>query len=233
MKKLIQLTLISAALAVFTVSAADNVLTDAEKNSGWKLLFDGTSLDQFQSLAKPEIGAGWTAADGTLSIGKASRGGDIITKEKFTNFEFAFEFRVTKGANSGVKYNVDPKRGSSGLGYEFQVLDDDNHPDAKLGRGCRTVGSLYDVLPAPKDKKVMPVGEWNSARIVATATHVEHWLNGTKTIEYDRGSDALKAAVALSKFAKTAGFAEWNSGHILLQDHNDAVSYRNLKIRPL
>ena len=217
-------------------AAEPNTLTAQEQKAGWVLLFDGKSLDGWQGLAKPEIGAGWTVADGTLTIGKATKAGDIITKKKFANFEFCFEFRLTTGANSGVKYLIDPKRaqGGHGVGCEFQVLDDDNHPDAKLGHdGNRKAGSLYDVIPAAKDKPVRPIGEWNSGRIVFRGAHVEHWLNGAKVVEYERGSEAFRAAVAQSKFSKIAGFGEWPDGYLLLQDHNDVVSYRNLKIREL
>lgn len=236
MKNMIRLLCVMTGFAACAAFAGDNELTDAEKAAGWKLLFDGKSLEGFRALNKPEIGPGWKVVDGTLTLGKASKGGDIATKEKFSNFELTFEFRLTKGANSGVKYNIqDNGQGGVGsVGYEFQVLDDENHPDAKLGHDqSRTVGSLYDVIPAAKDKKVNAIGEWNTGRIVATATHVEHWLNGMKVVEYGRNSDALKAEIAKSKFAKTAGFAERSSGYILLQDHGDEVSYRNLKIKPL
>lgn len=225
-------------VAVFVACAAgaaeSNTLTEKETKDGWKLLFDGRSLDAWKGLAKAEIGAGWKAADGALSIGKATKAGDIVTKDRFGDFELAFEFRLTKGANSGVKYFIDPPRaqGGHGIGCEFQVLDDDTHPDAKLGLdGNRTAGSLYDILPAAKDKKVHPIGEWNSARIVVRGARVEHWLNGHKVVAYERGSEAFRAAVARSKFSKIPGFGEWPDGHLLLQDHNDEVSYRNLKIR--
>jgi hypothetical protein len=226
-----------AVLAACVAGAAEfNTLTSLEIADGWKLLFDGKTLDAWKGLAKPEIGAGWKAVDGTLTIGKAAKAGDIITKDRFADFELCFEFRLTKGANSGLKYFIDPSRaqGGHGVGCEFQVLDDDNHPDAKLGRdGNRTVGSLYDILPAAKDKKVNPIGEWNAARIVVKGKHVEHWLNGAKVVDYERGSDAFRAEVAKSKFSKIAGFGEWPDGHLLLQDHNDEVAYRNLKIRAL
>lgn len=220
--------------AAMTAMAADNELTDSEKADGWKLLFDGKSLDQWQGLAKPEIGAGWQVKDGTITITKSAKAGDIITKDQFSNFELAFEFRLSKGANSGLKYLVNRKlaSGGHGVGYEFQVLDDANHPDAKLGQnGSRTVASLYDILPASKDKKVNPPGEWNAARLIVKGNHVEHWLNGAKVLEYERGSEAYRAALKGSKFTKIAGFGENQEGHILLQDHNDEVSFRNFKIK--
>lgn len=234
MKHVIRWLGMAMVVAAMTATAADNTLTDAEKADGWKLLFDGTSLDPWQGLNRPEIGKGWQAVDGTLTITKNAKVGDLITKERFASFEFSFEFRLTKGANSGVKYFVDPARsqGGHGIGCEFQVLDDENHPDAKLGKnGSRTIGSLYDVLPAAKDKKVNPPGEWNTGRIVVKGNQVEHWLNGQKVVEYERGSDTFRAAVKESKFSKIQAFGEWKDGHILLQDHNDEVAYRNLKIK--
>ncbi len=227
---ILSLTLASTALA------AENTLTDQETVAGWKLLFDGKTTAGWRALASTEFPKqGIKVADGTLTVEKGGKAGDIITVESFKNFDLTFDFKVTPGANSGVKYFVTPgtKPGDKhGLGCEYQVLDDDLHPDAKLGHdGNRKTASLYDVLPAPADKKLKAVGEWNSGRILVNGQHVEHWLNGAKTVEYDRGSDAFKAAVAKSKFAKQKGFGLATEGHILLQDHNDEVSYRNLKIK--
>ncbi len=229
---LLSLTLASAALA------AENTLTDQESANGWQLLFDGKSSAGWRALGSPEFPkAGWQVADGTLAIGKSTKAGDIITTKSYKNFELVFEFKLTEGANGGVKYFVQPgakPTDKHGLGCEFQVLDDDKHPDAKLGRdGNRKTASLYDVIPAPANKKLKPVGEWNQGRIVVSGKHVEHWLNGEKTVEYDRGTEAFAALIAKSKFAKNKGFGEAPEGHILLQDHNDEVSFRNLKLKPL
>jgi hypothetical protein len=179
--------------------------------------------------------------DGTLSVlsqkESPARGGDIVTTEIYGNFELKLEFRLTPGANSGIKYRVDPafsKKMKGAMATEYQILDDERHPDAKLGRtGTRTVGGLYDVIAPAADKLVKPVGEWNEARIVANGKHVEHWLNGRKTVEYDQDSPAFREAIAKSKFSKHAEFGTWSAGHILLQDHNDHVSYRNIKLRAL
>ncbi len=230
--------IVPLAVAMSTIAAAaePNTLSGAEKAEGWQLLFDGQSLEHWQGLAKPEIGSGWVVRDGAIVIRPKSRAGDIITRRTYRNFDFRFEFRVSPGANSGVKYFVDPGRaqGGHGIGCEYQVLDDARHPDAKLrADGSRTVASLYDVLPAAPDKPVRPPGEWNEGRIVVRGPRVEHWLNGVKVLAYERGSPAYRAAVANSKFAKIEGFGEWPEGHLLLQDHNDEVAYRNLKIRPL
>jgi hypothetical protein len=228
-------------------SAQDNVLTPAEKKAGWKLLFDGKSSAGWRGAYKSAFpDSGWIVKDGTLNVlssgGRESRhGGDIVTEDEYENFELTAEFKLTEGANSGIKYFVvehQPKPAGSAFGLEFQVLDDDRHPDAKMGKnGNRTVGSLYDLIPA-KNKTVKPIGEWNQARIVVKGKHVEHWLNGKKVVEYERGSDEFRKLVAGSKYAadeynRRGRFGEAPKGHILLQDHGDAVSYKNIKIRVL
>ena len=194
---------------------------------------------------------GWTIQDGVLTVhenkgGESAGGGDIITRKRYNNFELTADFRLTPGANSGIKIFVQPKISpvdkqtgkatavGSAIGMEFQVLDDELHPDAKLGRdGDRTIGSLYDLMPAPKDKKVLPVGEWNHARILSHGQHVEFWLNGQKTVEFERGSPEFRQHVAESKFKDIPEFGEWADGHILLQEHGNEVSFRNVKIREL
>lgn len=194
---------------------------------------------------------GWTLDEGVLTVrksgGEESRGGgDIITRKRYANFELKFEFRLTTGANSGVKFFVQPDLApidkvtgkpvpiGSAIGPEFQILDDAVHPDAKAGRdGNRTVGSLYDLIPAPAGKVVKPVGEWNAGRIVARGSRVEFWLNGVKTVEFDRNSPAFRDLVSQSKYKAIPDFAAWSDGHILLQDHGDEVSFRELWIRTL
>lgn len=224
-----------------------NTLTDEEKNNGWKLLFDGKTTTGWRGAYKetfPE--KGWVVEDGNLTIiasdgSESASYGDIVTTGEYGNFELSFEFKLTEGANSGVKYFVvehQPKPKGSAFGLEYQVLDDDKHPDAKMGsNGNRTVGSLYDLIPA-KDKQINPVGEWNHGRIVVQGNHVEHWLNGKKVLEYERGSAAFRDLVAKSKYAapeynNNGRFGEAPKGHILLQDHGNKVSYRNIKIREL
>jgi hypothetical protein len=233
-------------------AAADpplNTLTEQEKRDGWRLLWDGKTTSGWRSPRSDAFPAkGWELKDGALTVldsggGEAIGGGDIITLDRYSNFEFVADFKLTPGANSGIKYfvqpNLDPVTGAgakanagSAIGCEFQILDDERHPDAKLGRnGNRTVGSLYDLLPAATSKKPKTIGEWNTARILVQGKHVEHWLNGEKILEYDRGSPAFREAVALSKFKNIPGFGEWADGHILLQEHGNRVSYRNVKIR--
>jgi hypothetical protein len=179
--------------------------------------------------------------DGVLSVvetgGAESRaGGDIVTEGTYPAFDLKVEFRLTPGANSGIKYYVDTelnKAEGSAIGLEFQLLDDAAHPDAKAGRdGNRTLASLYDLIPAA-GRKTKPIGEWNEARILSTGRHVEHWLNGGKVLEYERGSEEYRKLVAASKYKVWPAFGEKPSGNILLQDHGNRVDFRNVKIKAL
>jgi len=202
-------------------------------DDGFKPLFDGKTSAGWRSIKDSDFPSdGWEIKDGVLTV-LGKKGGDIITAKKYANFDLRFEFKLTPGANSGVKYFIEPEKNKS-VGCEFQVLDDDKHPDAKLGiNGNRTVGSLYDLIPARADKKVEPIGEWNEGRIVVNGNHVEHWLNGGKVVEYDRTSPEFKAHIEASKFKKMDGYAQQKEGHILLQDHNNVVSFRNIRIKEL
>ena len=228
-----------------SANAQDNQLSAKEKKEGWKLLFDGKTTTDWKGAFLDSFPAkGWKVADGQLIVepsggSESTNGGDIVTRDTYSNFELTVDFKITEGANSGIKYFVDPAQPApanpkSAIGLEFQVLDDERHPDAKLGKnGNRTIGSLYDLIPARKDKKVRPIGQWNTARIVSKGNHVEHWLNGVKVLEYERGSAAFKALVADSKFKDILGFGLVSSGRILLQDHGNNVFYKNIKIRVL
>ena len=214
------------------------VLTQKEVKQGWKALFNGENLDGWTSVGKdtpPE--RGWNVENGVLTVNKggAQRGGDIITKEQYSDFDLMFEFKITKGANSGLKYFFMRYEKGGWLGLEYQILDDQTHPDAKLGRdGNRLQGGLYDMFPPAKNKKDLPIGEWNKGRIVAKGTKVEHYLNGKKVLSFDRKSDAYKEALNLSKFKDSEPmFGDVERGHIFLQDHQDEVSFRNIKIKVL
>lgn len=226
-----------------------NELTTWEVANGFRLLWDGSTTAGWRGAKLdgfPE--RGWEMKDGVLTVLKTDGGestgpGDIITTKLYSNFELELEFRISEGANSGIKYFVDPslnKGEGSAIGCEFQILDDNKHPDAKMGvNGNRTVGSLYDLITAEnlsvpgRGKQFKGVGEWNKARIVSKNGKVEHWLNNEKVVEYDRYSQMFRALVAYSKYAKWEKFGQWPAGSILLQDHGDEVSYRSIKIREL
>ncbi len=230
MKKII-LTGISVLICFSFAFAQLPTLSKKEKKQGWILLFDGQSAAGWKSYkGGPFPTKGWVIENGVLSVDPAGKGGDIITEGQYSDFELSLDFRITKGANSGIKYFILP---GSNLGCEFQILDDDVHPDAKLGKdGNRLQGALYDLI-APKGKKDKPVGEWNNARIISKGNHVEHWLNGKKIVTYERGSDAFKALIAGSKYKSNKDFSTPAQSSILLQDHGDVVSFRNIKIRIL
>lgn len=247
MKALVISGLLLLSLVAAEKPQAPNTLTEKERKDGWKLLFDGKTTNGWRGAYKDKFPEkGWTVKDGMLTIqksdGKESANyGDIVTDAEYSDFDLMFDFKLSEGANSGVKYFVaeeTPKPKGSAFGLEFQVLDDDRHPDAKLGRdGNRTVGSLYDLIPA-SGKKANPIGEWNTGRVLSKGKHVEHWLNGKKVLEYERGSEAFRKLVAMSKYSAPSynahgRFGEAPKGHILLQDHGELVSYRNVKIKTL
>jgi hypothetical protein len=225
---------------IYVVNLLPNHLSEPEKNQGFKLLFDGESTEHFKSVdgdAFPE--RGWEVKNGELVVlasgnDPAKSGGSIVTKEEFGPFEFKFDFKLTEGANSGIKYGI----GNNGLsvGLEYQLIDDERHPDAKNGlNGNHTLASLYDLIPAAKEKRfVNGPGQWNRGRIVLYPDNrAEHWLNGRKVLEYTRGSDHFEALVAASKFAGREGFGMADKGPIHIQDHHDEVHFRSLKIRRL
>ena len=225
---------------IYVVNLLPNNLSDAEKQQGFKLLFDGKSTNGWKSAGGETFPAqGWEVKDNNLTVlasaGPGSKkGGDIVTIEKFKAFELRFDFNMSEGANSGVKYFT----GNNGpsVGLEYQILDDAKHPDAAQGAaGNRTLGSLYDLIPAEKEARfVNKPGDWNRGAIVVYPDNrVEHWLNGRKVLEFVRGNNIYRALVARSKFAEFEGFGMAVESPILLQDHNDLVHFRNIKIREL
>ena len=247
--------LLVAALLLTTLPALaqnPNTLTRAEKKQGWQLLFDGKSSTGWASeRGGPFPTTGWHVTgkkikDGLLTttdLGGKEGGdaGDIVTTRAYADYELSVDFRTSPGANSGILYLVDlslkPGLGSP-VGYEYQILDDDLHPDARRGKdGNRTVASLYDLITATgtadHTKPIHPVGQWNTARILVRGPHVEHWLNGIKVVEYDRDSPQFRDLIAASKFKVYPTFVTMHNTPIVLQDHGFPVSFRNIKIREL
>lgn len=221
----------------------DNRLTRDEK--GFKFLFDGKTTNGWRGAKLDSFPkSGWVVEKGVLTVlesggGESEAGGDIITVDKYKDFELHVDFKLSPGANSGIKYFVDPElnkgKGSS-IGLEFQLLDDQRHPDARLGNheGSRALSCLYDLIEADNcSKHPRPVGEWNHAVVISRGNHVEHWLNGRKVLEYDRKTPAFRRLIQESKYKDWPGFGEWEKGHILLQDHGNRVSFKNVKIKQL
>ena len=228
----------------FIVNAMPNYLAPAEQRAGWSLAWDGQTAQGWRGAhreAFPE--KGWDISNGVLSVEastgqEAAHGGDILTEQRYGAFEFQLEFKLTEGANSGIKYFVTEQYATTGsaIGLEYQLLDDERHPDATQGRdGNRTLAALYDlVAPVKQSRFVNPPGQWNHARIVVLANQtVQHWLNQQQVLEYAKGSPGFLELVQQSKYKDWEGFGLWPEGHILLQDHGDAVSFRSIKVRRL
>ncbi len=230
--------------SIFVFNLVPNTLSEQEKHNGVRLLWDGKTSNGWRGAYSTTFPAkGWEIKDGVLSVlasdgGESRNGGDIVSEEKFGAFDLQFEFRLTEGANSGVKYFVTESEGNKGstIGLEFQILDDAKHPDAKQGVvGNRTLASLYDLIPSIKvTRDAKSIGMWNSGRVVVYPDNrIEHWLNGNKVVEYQRGTPIYNALVARSKYAKWENFGMAEEGRILLQDHGDLVSFRSIKIKKL
>jgi len=229
------LTLLTLALA-FTLSLsvraaapALNQLTEAEKAAGWRLLFNGRTLDGWRQFKKTDgPGPGWQVKDGVLICVKGGKGGDIITQDQFNDFELSWEWSMPENSNNGIKYFITESR-SSAVGHEYQMIDDTLiHGDA-----LSSTGSFYLVVAPNAKKRVKPFGAWNHSRVIVSGNHVEHWLNGEKVVEYEAGSPAILAQVAKTKFKDVAGFGTKMRGHLLLTYHNDECSFRNVKVREL
>lgn len=232
------------AVLLLSLLQSPNTLSPAEQQAGWRLLFDGKSLAGWRGLGYDTVPTShWVVVDGTIkkiasgnvarvADGRPAAGGDLMTVDSFADFELSFEWKVTPGANSGVKYNVseamsvDPPHAA--LGFEYQILDDDRHEDGKLP--SHRAGALYDLI-APTARP-RPVGQWNSSRIVFRGNHGEHWLNGAKIVEFDLGTTRMDSLLAASKYKSIPRFGEKRTGHIVLQDHGDEVYFRSIKVRP-
>ena len=212
-----------------------NTLTPAEKKAGWTLLFDGKTLEGWRAYKGTDTaGTRWKVEDGTISLPEKMAPGakqsDIVTKDTYEQFELTWDWKVAAGSNSGLKYFIIEDLNSA-VGHEYQLIDDERHPDAKIGPHRQTA-AFYDVLPAA-DRPLKPAGEWNTSRVVVRGQTVEHWLNGKKVLQYELNSPALNAAIDKSKFKGIERFGKRQNGHILLQDHGDQVWFRNIKIRRL
>ena len=221
-----------------------NKLTKNELDSGWEMLWDGETTKGWRGAkleAFPE--QGWEIKNRELIVlasggGESEAGGDIVTLKNYSDFELMVDFKLTPGANSGIKYYVDTninKGAGSSIGLEYQILDDELHPDAKLGNhaGSRTLASLYDLIQADVNKPTKPIGEWNRAHIVSKNNQVTHYLNGAKVLEYERMTPEFRTLVSESKYVVWPNFGELKEGQILLQDHGDLVHFKNIKIKEL
>ena len=225
-------SLLCLLLAALPLRAAQlNQLTAEEKAAGWKLLFNGQDLAGWRQFGKQTPpGPGWKVEDGLLKKAAKVRGGDIVTTNQFDDFEFYWEWRVQPKANNGIKYFVTEEKGRA-PGHEYQMIDEKEGED--IAQAKHRTASFYDVLAPNGQVPIKPAGEWNSSRVLVKGNHVEHWLNGSKVLEYELGSETVKAAVARSKFRNAAGFGEKVRGRIMLTDHGDEAWFRNVMIREL
>jgi hypothetical protein len=224
----------------FVFAQAPNTLSKKEKEDGWKLLFDGTTTNGWRNFKSDKIGSAWKAGDGTLYLDVSSKvdkkvvgGGAIVTEGEFENYELSLEWKIQACGNSGVIFNVQEGPAYTEVwhtGPEMQVLDNACHPDAKIIK--HRAGDLYDLISCSKET-VKTAGEWNQARIVTRNAHYEFWLNGVKTVEFAMHTPEWDKLVAASKFKDKPDFGKFNKGRISLQDHNDQVWFRNIKIKEL
>ena len=223
---------LAMAAALVAADQNQNALTPEEKAAGWQLLFNGVSFDGWRGYRLPGLpDSGWEIKDGLLKTVPKVRGRELITARKFGDFEFSWEWKISPAGNNGIKYFVTEDRPAA-PGHEYQMIDDERNEDGKVGPQ-RTTASFYDVLPPAADKPTRPAGEWNQSRVLVRGNHVEHWLNGKRVLEYELGSERVKAGLAKSKFRNFPDFGTRIQGHIMLTYHSDECWFRNLKIREI
>ncbi len=217
-----------------TTEMAVNVLTAEEQAEGWMLLFDGTSFEHWRGFQRDSLPAGWTIDDQAMYFTGQGDKSNLITRETYRDFELQLEWKISPAGNSGILYHVseapeydEPWK----TGPEMQVLDNQAHPD-RLNGEDRHAGANYD-MHAPASDVTLPAGAWNKVRLVVNGTHVEHWLNGEKIVEFEKGSDDWKRRLAESKWTEFPSYATTEEGHIALQDHSDPVWFRSIKVRRL
>ncbi|HUE86078.1 MAG TPA: DUF1080 domain-containing protein [Vicinamibacterales bacterium] len=216
-------------IGIMSAEQSVNALTAAEQAEGWKLLFDGKTLQGWRAFRSPAPPGGWKAIEGELV--RQDKGGDLMTAEQFDDFELRLEWKVTTSGNSGIMFRVtDEGNQTYETGPELQILDNAGHKDGK--DPMTSAGSNYAMHPPVRDV-TKPVGEWNEVRLIVDGAHVEHWMNGVKLLEYELWSEDWGKRVKASKFAKMPGYGRAKRGHIVLQDHGDLVWFRNIKIKPL
>jgi hypothetical protein len=221
-----------ALLLLSGCTTPDQSSTPRGKGSGWIALFDGQSTDAWRGFKRDSFpDKGWKVENGALATITGGDVVDLITKEQFESFELQLEWKVSPSGNSGVIYHVSEEfKAPWHTGPEMQVLDDDKHNDGKNPK--TSAGALYALI-APKNKVLKPVGEWNQAKLIINHNHGEHWLNGVKIVEYELNSPELNTLIAASKFSTMPRFAKEQTGHICLQNHHDAVWFRNIKVKKL
>lgn len=226
-----------------------NVLTAAERNAGWQLLFDGHSLTGWHALGFTAMPKGlWAVENGAIKHlvktkgalqpdGQPLVGFDLISDSSYQNFELSWSWKISRAGNSGMKYNVSEELSTSmspphaAKGWEYQMIDDAKNEDNKLA--THRSGALYDLFAPNAKKRVKPAGQWNRARLVFRGNHGEHWLNDQKVVEFNLGTAHMDSLLAASKYKTIPGFGQKRTGHIVLQDHGDEVYFRNLKVRSL
>lgn len=234
MKKnvLLIFTLLTVTGLLLAAPQDPNTLTPKEKAEGWRLLFNGTSFEGWRGYKETGVpAAGWKIENGVIKTLPKAKSNQLITVDQFNDFEFSWEWNVGPGGNNGIKYFVTEARPGA-PGHEYQMIDDATNAENKNGPTHATA-AFYDVLGAADDKPLKPAGQWNVSRVLVRGNHVEHWLNGKKVLEYELGSEAVKAGLAKSKFKTYPDFGTKLKGHIMLTYHNDECSYRNLKVREL